>query len=131
MEEDSLEDGALKAYFEEAERKRDRKKKKRKEKRAAREQGKEGDEGASEEKGGKNREGESTKDRNDPSQLTHLNPSCVRTTQKNQTAIAHPNRFQSLENVDSETDSGSDSPFPPFFSSRSMTWRMTKNSWMT
>ena len=113
MEEDSLEDGALKAYFEEAERKRDRKKKKRKEKRAAREQGKEGDEGASEEKEGQNREGESTKDRNDPSQLTHLNPSCVRTTQKNQTAIAHLNRFQSLENVSSETDSGSDSSFPP------------------
>jgi hypothetical protein len=107
MEEDSLEDGALKAYFEEAERKRQRKKKKREEKRAAREQGEGGDEG------GQNREGESTKDRNDSSQLTHLNPSCVRTTQKNQTAIAHPDRFQSLENVDSGTDSGSDSPFPP------------------
>ena len=108
MEEDSLEDGALKAYFEEADRKRQRKKKKREEeKRAAREQGKGGDEG------GQNREGESTEDRNDSSQLTHLNPSCVRTTQKNQTAIAHFNRFQSLENVSSEPDSGSDSSFPP------------------
>ncbi len=113
MEENSLEDGALKAYFEKAERKKERKRKKREERRAASEQGKRVDEGASEEKEGQNREGESKKDRNDPSQLTYLNPSCGRTTQKNQTAIAHPNRFQSLENVDSETDSGSDSPFPP------------------
>ena len=120
MEEDSLEDGALKAYFEEADRKRQSKKKKREEeKRAAREQGKGGDEG------GQNREGESTEDRNDSSQLTHLNPSCVRTTQKNQTAIAHLNRFQSLENVSSETDSGSDSSFPPSRTTRTSKSQIT------
>ena len=39
MEEDSLEDGALKAYFEEADRKRQRKKKKREEKKKKRKQG--------------------------------------------------------------------------------------------
>ena len=44
MEED-IEDGALKAYFEEAERKRERKKKKREEKRAARVRWKGVDEG--------------------------------------------------------------------------------------
>ncbi len=100
MEEDSLEDGALKAYFEKAGKKKERKRKKREERHAAKEQGKGIDEGVSEEKEGQEREGESTKDRSDPSQLTQLNPSCVRTTQKYQTAIAHSNRFQSLENVD-------------------------------
>ena len=118
MEEDSLEDGALKAYFEKAERKKERKRKKREEKRAAREQGKE-------EKEGQNREGESTKDRNDPSLLTNLNPSCVRTTRQNQTVIAQTNRFQSLENVDSESDSGSDSSFPPSRTTRTSRSQIT------
>jgi hypothetical protein len=104
MEQDSLEDGALKDYFEKGKKRKERKKKK---KRAVREQGNGKEESASGEQGDENHEGK--QDRNDPSQLTQLNPSKEGISQNNQTGIAN----LSLEDSRSESDSGSISPFPP------------------
>jgi hypothetical protein len=71
MEEDSLEDGALRDYFKKGKERKERKK--RRKKRAAGDHGKGKEEDASGEQGEENHEGK--QDHSDPSRLIYLNPS--------------------------------------------------------
>jgi hypothetical protein len=105
MEEDSIEDGALRDYFKKGKERKERKK--RKKERAARDQGKGKEKDASGEQGEENHEGKQV--HSDPSQLIYLNPSKEGISQNNQTGIAN----LSLDDSGTESESGSVSPFPP------------------
>ena len=82
MEEDSIEDGALKDYFEKGRKKKERKKK-RDRKRADRDKANEKEEDTS---GKQGKEGNQAL--RDPAKLTNINPSKEGVLQNNQTSIA-------------------------------------------
>jgi hypothetical protein len=84
MEEDSIEDGALKDYFEKGRERKEKKKRRKERANRGKEKGKEKD--ASGKQGEGNYEGKQV--HRDPSELTNLNPSKEGISQNNQTGIA-------------------------------------------
>jgi hypothetical protein len=110
MEEDSIEDGALKDYFEKGKKKKE--KKKRRKERANRDKAKGKEDDASGKQGEENHEGKQV--HRDPFKLTNLNPSKEGISQNNQTGIA----TLSLDDSGTDSESGSVSPFPPSKSER-------------
>jgi hypothetical protein len=109
MEEDSIEDGALKDYFEKGKKKGEKKKRKERE-RADRDKAKRKEEDANGKQGEENQEGKQV--HRDPSKLTNLNPSKEGISQ--QTGIA----ILSLDDSGTDSESGSISPFSPAKSGR-------------
>ena len=112
MEEDSIEDGALKDYFEKGRKKKERKKKKDR-KRADRDKANEKEEDTSGKQGEENKEGNQAL--RDPAKLTNINPSKEDVSQNNLTSIA----IHSLDVTGTDSESGGISPFPPSKSERS------------
>ena len=111
MEEDSIEDGALKDYFERGRKKKERKKKKDR-KRADRDKANEKEEDTSGKQGEENKEGSQAQ--RDPTKLTNLNPSKEGVSQTNQTGIA----IHSFDVTETDSESGGNSPFPSAKSDR-------------
>ena len=108
MEEDSIEDGALKDYFEKGKKKREKwKQKERKRAGKGKAKEKEGDTSG--------KQGEENLAQRDPTKLTNLNPSKERISQNNQAGIA----IHSVDDSGTDSESGGNSPFPTAKSDRS------------
>ena len=107
MEEDSIEDGALKDYFEKGRKKREKRKQKER-KRAGKGKAKEKEGDTS------GKQGEENLAQRDPTKLTNLNPSKESISQNNQAGIA----IHSVDDSGTDSESGGNSPFPPAKSDR-------------
>ena len=100
MEEDSIEDGALKDYFEKGRKKREKRKQKER-KRAGKGKAKEKEGDTS------GKQGEENLALRDPTKLTNLNPSKESISQNNQAGIA----IHSVDDSGTDSESGGNSSF--------------------